>query len=205
MMAEFNIGSNSDNNKRKTKMKQIAAALVKAQKEFGPAIKSKTNPLFKSLYVSLDACIAAVIDALNNNNIMLTQATFECDDGVIVETVFLHESGEMYSAGKLHVPANKQDAQGYGSALTYARRYSLMTATGLAGEDDDGNAASKGKNAAPSKLSAEQVKEIVSMANDVGVQMDTICKFAKVEKIEDAQLLAYEPIIKKLNEKRNAK
>lgn len=80
-----------------------------------------------------------------------------------------------------------------------------MTATGLAGEDDDGNAASKVKNAAPSKLSAEQVKEIVSMANDVGVQMDTICKFAKVEKIEDAQLLAYEPIIKKLNEKRNAK
>ena len=60
-----------------------------------------------------------------------------------VETVFLHESGEALRCGKLHVPASKQDPQGYGSALTYARRYSLMTACGIAPEDDDGNAASK--------------------------------------------------------------
>jgi len=57
--------------------------------------------------------------------------------------MFVHESGETLSGGKLHVPATKQDAQGYGSALTYARRYSLMAATGIAPEDDDGNAASK--------------------------------------------------------------
>ena len=49
------------------------------------------------------------------------------------------------SAGKLHVPAAKQDPQGYGSALTYARRYSLMAACGIAPEDDDGNAATKSK------------------------------------------------------------
>src|SRR5690606_28798520 len=54
-----------------------------------------------------------------------------------------HESGEMIRSGKLHVPASKQDPQGYGSALTYARRYSLMTACGIAPEDDDGNAATK--------------------------------------------------------------
>ena len=60
-----------------------------------------------------------------------------------VETVFVHESGEMLECGKLHVPASKQDPQGYGSALTYARRYSLMAAAGIAPEDDDGNAASK--------------------------------------------------------------
>jgi hypothetical protein len=60
-----------------------------------------------------------------------------------VETVFVHESGEMMECGKLHVPASKQDAQGYGSALTYARRYSLMAAAGIAPEDDDGNAASR--------------------------------------------------------------
>jgi hypothetical protein len=64
---------------------------------------------------------------------------------VIVETVFVHESGETFSAGKLHVPAAKQDPQGYGSALTYARRYSLMAACGIAPEDDDGNAATKSK------------------------------------------------------------
>jgi hypothetical protein len=71
-----------------------------------------------------------------------------------VETIFIHSSGEQISSGKLHVPATKHDAQGYGSALTYARRYSLMTACGIAPEDDDGNSASKPK-AAPAKPVAQ--------------------------------------------------
>ena len=58
-------------------------------------------------------------------------------------TVFVHESGETLECGILHVPASKQDPQGYGSALTYARRYSLMAACGIAPEDDDGNAGSR--------------------------------------------------------------
>ena len=131
-------------------MKEIAAALVKAQKAFGPALKTSTNPAFRSKYAKLENCIEAVIDALNDNGIMLMQPTHLCEDGVIVETMFLHESGEQISNGKLHVPATKHDAQGYGSALTYARRYSLLAACGIAAEDDDGEAASKSK-AAPAK------------------------------------------------------
>jgi hypothetical protein len=138
-------------------MKEIASALVKAQKEFGPALKSSTNPAFRSRYADLSACVEAVIDALNNNDIFMMQPTHECDDGVIVETIFIHSSGEQISSGKLHVPATKHDAQGYGSALTYARRYSLMTACGIAPEDDDGNSASKPK-AAPSKPAAQPAK-----------------------------------------------
>ena len=122
---------------------KVAAALVKAQKEFGPALKSSSNPHFKSRYADLAACVEAVIEALNNNGIALTQRVSPCDDGVIVETVFIHESGEIINCGQLHVPATKQDAQGYGSALTYARRYSLMAACGIAPEDDDGNLASR--------------------------------------------------------------
>jgi hypothetical protein len=135
-------------------MKEIASALVKAQKEFGPALKSSTNPAFRSRYADLSACVEAVIDALNNNDIFMMQPTHECDNGVIVETIFIHSSGEQISSGKLHVPATKHDAQGYGSALTYARRYSLMTACGIAPEDDDGNSASKPK-AAPAKPAAQ--------------------------------------------------
>jgi hypothetical protein len=135
-------------------MKEIASALVKAQKEFGPALKSSTNPAFRSRYADLSACVEAVIDALNNNDIFMMQPTHECDNGVIVETIFIHSSGEQISSGKLHVPATKHDAQGYGSALTYARRYSLMTACGIAPEDDDGAAASKPK-AAPAKPAAQ--------------------------------------------------
>jgi hypothetical protein len=124
-------------------IKQIAAALVKAQREFGPALKTKTNPHLKAKYADLGDCVEAVIDGLNNNGIMLMQQTHEAESGVLVETIFIHESGEVFSAGKLHVPAVKHDAQGYGSALTYARRYSLMAACGIAPEDDDGGAASK--------------------------------------------------------------
>jgi hypothetical protein len=122
---------------------KIACALVKAQKAFGPALKSSSNPHFRSKYADLSACVEAVIDALNDNGIALTQQVHECDAGVIVETVFIHESGATMSCGRLHVPATKQDAQGFGSALTYARRYSLMAACGIAPEDDDGNAASR--------------------------------------------------------------
>ena len=124
-------------------MKNISSALVKAQKAFSPALKTSTNPHFRSKYADLSACVEAVIDALNANGIALIQKCHESSDGVTVETVFIHESGESIDAGKLHVPAQKQDPQGYGSALTYARRYSLMAACGIAPEDDDGNAASR--------------------------------------------------------------
>jgi hypothetical protein len=124
-------------------MKNIYAAFVKAQRGFAPALKTSTNPHFKSKYVQLAGCIEAVVDALNAEGIALIQRTFEDSTGVTVETVFIHESGEMLECGKLHVPASKQDPQGFGSALTYARRYSLMAAAGIAGEDDDGNAGSR--------------------------------------------------------------
>ncbi len=123
--------------------KNIAAAFVKAQRAFGPALKTSVNPHFKSKYADLANCIEAVIEALNANGIGLMQRTYECKDGVLVETVFIHESGEVMECGMLHLPASKLDAMGFGSCLTYARRYSLLTATGLAPEDDDGVAASR--------------------------------------------------------------
>jgi hypothetical protein len=124
-------------------MKNIATAFVKAQKEFGPALKTNSNAHFKTKYADLSACVEAVIDALNNNGIAMIQKTHQDDTGVTVETVFLHESGESLSSGPLHVPASKNDPQGFGSAMTYARRYSLMAACGIAPEDDDGNAGSR--------------------------------------------------------------
>ena len=122
-------------------MKAIAEALVLAQTKFQPALKNSQNPHFRSKYADLGACIDAVIDALHDNGIALIQHTAESDKGIIISTTFLHRSGEIYEAGSLFVPAAQQTPQAYGSALTYARRYSLMTACGIAPEDDDGNAA----------------------------------------------------------------
>ena len=124
-------------------MQKIAAAFVKAKMRFRPAIKEKSNPAFKGTkYADLSSCIEAVDDAFLANGIVMYQECQPDDTGVTVETVLLHESGESIRSGKLHVPASKQDPQGYGSALTYARRYSLMAACGIAPEDDDGNYAS---------------------------------------------------------------
>jgi hypothetical protein len=135
-------------------MKQIASALVKAQRAFGPALKTSTNPHFRSRYADLSACVEAVIDALNENGIFLLQKNYDCNDGIMCETVFVHESGEMLECGIVHFPAVKQDPQGYASALTYARRYSLMSACGIAPEDDDGNAGSRRQAPAVNPLDA---------------------------------------------------
>jgi hypothetical protein len=160
--------------------KQIAAAFVKAQKAFGPALKTSTNPHFRSKYADLSNCIEAVIGALNDNGIGLMQRTYDCPTGVMVETIFVHESGEVMECGMLHVPAAKQDPQGYGSALTYARRYSLLAATGLAPEDDDGNAGSR-------RAETPQI--------DVGVMADHIAAIdasANKEELQTAYKAAYD-------------
>ena len=146
--------------------KNIAAAFVKAQRQFGPALKTSVNPHFKSKYADLANCIEAVIEALNANNIGLMQRTYECRDGVLVETVFIHESGEVMECGMLHLPASKLDAMGFGSCLTYARRYSLLAATGLAPEDDDGVAASR-RTEIKSTVNENQILDLLAAMDEV--------------------------------------
>ena len=121
----------------------VYSAFLRAQMRFGPALKSATNPHFRSKYADLSACVEAVIDALNSEGLALTQETIPNSEGVSVRTVLLHTSGGRLFLGELFMPAIKLDPQGFGSALTYCRRYSLLAAMGLAPEDDDGNSASK--------------------------------------------------------------
>lgn len=149
-------------------MKQIYSAFVKAKRAFAPAIKSSLNPHFRNKYADLSACIEAVDDALLDNGIAMYQETFEDDKGVTVETVFLHESGESMRCGRLHVPAAKNDPQGYGSALSYARRYSLMAACGIAPEDDDGNAAANATQKASQRAVASAFDAQLSSAANQG-------------------------------------
>ena len=154
---------------RAEKMKNISTAFVKAQQEFGALLKDSNNPFFKSKYADLHSCVSTVLTALNNNGIGLIQTCHESANGVIVETMFIHESGETINCGKLHVPAIKQDPQQYGSALTYARRYSLMAACGIAPEDDDGNAAAKqapAKTAPANTSKASLAASLPALSND---------------------------------------
>jgi hypothetical protein len=146
--------------------KNIAAAFVKAQRQFGPALKKSVNSHFKSKYADLTSCIDAVMDGLNANGIALMQRSFECKDGVMVETTFIHESGEVMESGLFHVPASKHDAMSFGSALTYARRYSLMTACGISSEDDDGVAASP-RTEIKSEVNENQMADLLAAMDEV--------------------------------------
>ena len=125
-------------------------ALVKAQNKIDNAHKDAKNPYFKSNYATLESVIEAVKQPLLDQGILFVQESDLNDSGVCIETVFYGHGGKI-KTGKLHVPADKQDPQGYGSALTYARRYSLAMACGIGsgvkveetGFDDDANSATK--------------------------------------------------------------
>ena len=121
----------------------ISAAFVAAKKNFTQVIKNAKNPHLKSDYANLGSYLNAIDTALLEQGIAMSQETFESDGGATVETVLRHASGETIRFGKLHIPAVKNDPQGFGSALTYARRYSMATACGLVAEDDDGHAAAQ--------------------------------------------------------------
>lgn len=120
----------------------IAAALAKAQAEMGKAIKESTNPAFRSKYADLGNVMDACLPALNRHNIAVIQPIVSDVDGRFVKTILIHESGETLECA-VPLIVGKNDMQGLGSAITYGRRYGLMSMAGIAPEDDDGNAAAK--------------------------------------------------------------
>ena len=119
-------------------IKNIAAALSKAQGEMGGAEKSANNPFFKSKYADLSEVVKAIKEPFANNNLSYVQFPIEESGRIGVETILMHSSGE-WLCGKFTVVAGKQDAQGAGSVITYCRRYGLQAAAGVPSEDDDGN------------------------------------------------------------------
>ena len=142
--------------------KELFSALVKAQAEMGNAPKDGKNPHFKSNYATLQSVIDTVRPVLAKHGLTFTQNFCDSDLGTVaIETIIIHESGQQMGTGIFRVPTTKQDAQGYGSALTYCKRYSLQTAFGIASEDDDGNAAcapgnGNGRKPAPPKVNPEE-------------------------------------------------
>lgn len=143
-------------------LSNLASALLKAHQKIKHAQKNAKNPHFRNDYATLESVIDASKEALLEQGIVVLQAP----NGASLTTRLQHSSGE-YIETELNLLLTKQDMQGLGSAITYARRYSLAALLNMAQADDDGNEASK---AATKKL---QKLERTEKIGDVSVTTKT--------------------------------
>lgn len=135
---------------------ELAAALAIAQGAIEGAAKDKTNPHFKSSYADLASVWEACREHLAKNGLSVVQPVVKLLDGpTVLVTRLLHRSGQWIEDGGIPLLSSKEDMQGLGSALTYARRYGLMAMVGIAPEDDDGNAATSKPAAKPEQAATK--------------------------------------------------
>ncbi len=156
-------------------LKQLAPALLKAQQEMGVALKDSKNPFFKSSYADLNAVIDATVPVLNSNKIAVLQSPGTNAAGKpVIQTIFLHESGEFVASENEVVAAKANDPQAAGSATTYARRYGLQAMATLKAEDDDGEKAmGRGTASAGAGKSMPKLSTPIVGASSVTTTADT--------------------------------
>jgi hypothetical protein len=135
-LSEPHATSSTSRMLRSCQVSQLIAALVQAQAAIRNPRLDATNPHFRVKYASLAAVRDAVTPALAAQGLTITQFPSTEQGAVTCETVLWHVSGQ-YLGNVLRVPVAKQDAQGYGAALTYARRYGLMALCNVVGDEDD--------------------------------------------------------------------
>ena len=191
-------------------IKQLSAALLKAQRSIKFASKDAKNPHFKSTYADLPAVIDAIKPALNDAGLVFLQTFSPSEAGFIaVTTRLIHETGE-WIEDTATVPLPKSDPQGYGSAATYARRYSLAAITGLYQDDDDGNAASNAKPAQIAKVTAKQAADLQALADEVGADVAAFLGYVStqlrtdIKKWSDIPATSFDDCVSALNKKRKA-
>ncbi len=145
----------------------IAEALANAQAELTDPAKDSVNPHFKSRYADLASILKCVRPVLARHGIAVTQTTGITDSGAVILITALMWRGESI-IGRYPVAPVKADPQGYGSAMTYARRYALQAIVGVAADDDDdGNAASAPKASAPRVDETGALIERIRACNDL--------------------------------------
>lgn len=191
-------------------IKQLSAALLKAQRSITFASRDAKNPHFKSTYADLPAVIDAIKPALNDAGLVFLQTFSPSEAGFIaVTTRLMHETGE-WIEDTATVPLPKSDPQGYGSAATYARRYSLAAITGLYQDDDDGNAASNTKPAQIAKVTAKQAADLQALADEVGADVAAFLGYVstqlrtEIKKWSDIPATSFDDCVSALNKKRKA-
>ena len=175
-------------------IKNIAAALCKFQQECKSPKKSAVNPHFKSKYAPLEEIIKVATPTMAVNGLSHFQSTSSDGESVIVTTVLMHTSGEFIESDPLRLPMGKATAQGAGSSLTYARRYSLSAILGIAAEeDDDANGASDQQAPSTNKQAASDKqlnlinKLLVDVAKATNISRDRAYETLKAKMKKDME------------------
>jgi hypothetical protein len=187
-----NTGEIKESRQMSAEIKDLAPALAKAQGEMGELKKESKNPFFKSNYADISSCWEACRKPLSSNGLSIVQFPSANGTTVSVTTMLLHTSGQWLRSNlTLNLVGTKTDAQAVGSAITYARRYSLMAMVGLAPEDDDGNQAAKPGSQAVKEFQKTHKRETkTSKTLDERIN-DCLVKFADDLSIEQGELEEY--------------
>ena len=188
----------------------IIAALAAALPKLEGAKKDRQNPHFKANYATLGSVIDA-LEPLKEHGLWFLQISHERDNGACFETFAIHgPSNAQMSMGTMFVPADKHNAQGFGSAQSYCRRYGLMAAFGLAAEDDDGNAASQApakpaqqrQQAKPAEALTDAQWMIISdLIGQTNTDAEVFCDHYKIKSVKELPTSAFETARKQLNGK----
>jgi hypothetical protein len=184
----------------------ISAALAKAQGQMANPGKTATNPHFKSSYADLSAGLKAVRTALSANAIAIVQTTRMEADVLMLRTALAHASGQ-WIGSEWPVVKLPSPPQVIGSALTYARRYTLFALTGIAGEndDDDGNAASgKGKEDDEDDIPIDtrQLAQVQELLTETKSNLEIFFDTLGVSTFSDMSVKHYQRALVLLNEKK---
>jgi hypothetical protein len=170
-----------------TEHKNIYMALCAAQAGMGKVVKGATNPAFKSKYADLGDVVSVAVPALNEQGIAMFHYMLRDEHGAVMRTMLVHGASETSVSCDVPLIINKQDMQGMKSATTYAKRIGLESLTGIAPEDDDGNAAAKAapKVEAGKLISKEQYVDMSDLMFDTNTDEAKFCAYWKVKQLED--------------------
>jgi len=162
--------------KTSNEITKVSSAIVKAQAAIKTVTKDAANTFFKKAdgsfapYATLDAIIEACKEALAKNNLAVIQFPTEDGGKYFVTTRVQHESGE-YFEDNTPLLLGKQDMQGFGAAVTYAKRFALGSFFNIATEvDDDGNKASEGAKGNPEKPKNDIKRQEMLKTIDAGMK-----------------------------------
>lgn len=138
---------------------ELADALSKAQAVIKPALKDSNNPAFNSKYADLSSVWEVARGPLTDNGLCIMQMPTHSDDNRLhLTTRLAHKSGQ-WIEDTMSIPVAKDNAHGYGSGITYCKRFALSAVLGIVADlDDDGNeaASANGHAKAPTGAGAKQ-------------------------------------------------